>query len=149
MRKAILATALVFAACGAASAAQIRECNGEETAANIEEPWEKNAHAFDNGEVRVALIDTGGEPACCSYQLLLLTPDPQDKGGARACHLVTNTGGVGFGALYFDKLAAHYDPKTGLSITFRFATLGLDGKPNASGIAHVRVNTRNGKITAE
>ena len=32
----------------------------------VMEPWEQNTRTFYNGQVRVAVVDTDGEPACCS-----------------------------------------------------------------------------------
>ena len=138
-----------FAVCGVARAAEVQDCNGAESPTNIVEPWDKNTRTFYKGEVRVALIDTGGEPACCSAQLLVIAPDPNDESGERSCHLVVNKGGVGFGDIQFDKLTASYDAKKGLLIAFPYSETGLDGKTKAVGTAHVRVNVSNGKVTAE
>ena len=151
MRRAILVMALasLFTLTGAAMAAEVHDCDGAENPGNIVEPWDQNTRTFYKGEVRVALIDTGGEPACCSAQLLVLAPDPTDETGDRSCHLITNKGGVGFGDIVFAKLTATYNPKTGLLIAFPYSHTGLDGKPDATGTAHVRVNVGTGKVSAQ
>jgi hypothetical protein len=78
-----------------ANAASVKDC-GDDFKANIQnlaEPWEKNTKTFLNGSVRIALVDTGGEPVCCSMHLLVLAEAPEDPSGppSRICKIVSNT----------------------------------------------------------
>ena len=150
-RFAILAVALVAAT--PASAVTVKRCDDGDTyvqsAAAIAEPWEKNTRTFYNGEVRVALMDTGGEPACCSMHLLILAPDPRNEDGSRSCWLVNNEGGMGFVNIDFTHVATRYDAGKGLLITFPYALYSDIGRPGEQGTAHVRVNLASGSVTAE
>src|SRR5690606_20380504 len=71
--KIILATALALLA-PAAMAQVITDCDWIGNPANIAEPWEINTRTFANGNIRVARLDTGGEPVCCASHLLILSP---------------------------------------------------------------------------
>ncbi|HXC56000.1 MAG TPA: hypothetical protein VNU97_11950 [Rhizomicrobium sp.] len=146
-----LAALLVFVA--PAAAVSVTDCSSDEATAstvNIAEPWEKNSKAFYNGNVRVALIDTGGEPACCSVHLLVLSPaGGQDEPEYRACHLINDHEGMGFVGIDFAKIAASYDAKKGLLITFPFGLYNDGDKPAKPGIAKIRVNTAKGTVVVE
>ncbi|MBV9043528.1 MAG: hypothetical protein JO348_10815 [Alphaproteobacteria bacterium] len=155
MRRLVLGLLALLAFAAPAGAVNLVSCNDDETtssARNIAEPWEKNARTFSNGQIRVALLDTGGEPVCCSYHLLVLYPSGDgDQGGDEyaACTVVNDYEGRGFVSLDFAKLAAAYDPKKGLLISFPYRVYNEDGGPQKGGIAKVRVNSKTGKITVE
>ena len=87
------------------------------SAVNIAEPWDKNSRTFSNGNIRVALVDTGGEPACCSSHLVILSPTGEQGVEGRACHLVNDHDGLGFVGLDLAKATTAYDPKKGLLLT--------------------------------
>lgn len=144
---ALAAATLILGARGA-KAALVKDCDGAAAPENIVEPWEKSTKVFYKGEVRVVLINTA-EPACCGDRLLILSPDTDPEGGGRVCHQVLNNDGQGFGDIGFEKLAAAYDPKKGLLISFPYSKLGLDGKTTPVGTAHVRINVSTGDVTAE
>lgn len=154
MRSLLAATALLATALPAA-AVQVRDC--DEAAKHmsipmsIAEPWEKNARTFANGTIRVALLDTGGEPACCSAHLLIIAPDmPSAEGveGARMCDVVSDQKEHGFESIDFRRLKASYDPKRGLLLTFPYQ-LYVDGVTHRSGVARVRVSVANATVTPE
>jgi hypothetical protein len=135
-----------------ALAVNVRDCNDDQTTAsatNIVEPWEKNTKTFYKGQVRAVLIDTGGEPACCSLHLMILSPGlAQDEPPFTACHLISDHDNFGFGNIDFDKIAASYDPKKGLLITVPMIVSNGDDvqKP---GVAKVRLNLAAGTVKAE
>lgn len=131
-----------------ALAVQVRECDWAASAAVIAEPWEKNTRAYYNGQVRVALMDTGGEPVCCSVQLLILAPDKNDEQGGRMCRLIGSTEALGFAGIDFDRLTTRYDAGRGLLITFPYQ-LYVDGLSSKSGVARVRVNLERATISVE
>lgn len=79
----LLAAATAVLSVFSANAASVKDC-GDDYKANIQnlaEPWEKNTKTFLNGSVRIALVDTGGEPVCCSMHLLVLAEAPEDPSG--------------------------------------------------------------------
>lgn len=150
MLRIAAATALAFSVVTPALAVEVMPCGDDGAAhvASIMEPWEKNARAFYNGSVRVALTDTGGEPVCCSMHLLILAPDPQSEDGGRNCFLVNDHGGLGFAGIDFARLTSRYDAGKGLLITFPY-TLYNEGNPGKGGVAHVRVNVVKGTVEVE
>lgn len=148
-----LAFAAILAAAGLASpalAVTVRDCDGvTDAAANIVEPWEGNARSFYQGRVRVAALDTGGEPACCSAHLLILfygNDDPESF----VCRLVSDQGHTGFAGIDFATLKSSYDPKRGLLLTFGYSVMPPDGGPSpARSVARVRINVSSGLVKAE
>jgi hypothetical protein len=147
MRAAAFA-ALLLATALPAHAVQVRDCDYAADVRSIAEPWEKNTRAFANGSVRVALIDTGGEPVCCSVHLLILAPDKNDELGGRFCRIVGDREALGFAGIDFERMTARYDAGRGLLITFPYQ-LYVDGLSSKSGVARVRVNVERGTISAE
>lgn len=148
MRLVFSAVALCLASATPAFAVEVRECDWAAQAPSIAEPWEKNSKSFYRGQVRVALIDTGGEPVCCSAQLLILIPDNSEGAGGRMCRLVGSTGQLGFENIDFARLATHYDAGRGLLIVFPY-TLYVDGLSHTSGAGRVRVNVERGTVRVE
>jgi len=150
--KSIFLAALALTATAALStnafAVNVRDCDETASVQTLAEPWEKNTRAFYKGEVRVALLDTGGEPVCCSTHLLILVPDKTSEMGDRTCHIVSNLEGTGFAGIDFAKLVAKYEEGKGLLITFPY-TLYVDGISSKSGTAKVRVNLKTGSVAKE
>ena len=73
----------------------------------------------------------------------------QDEAEYTACHLINDHEGSGFVRIDFARIAASYDAKKGLLITFPFG-LYVDGmKPNKPGTAKIRLNLKAGTVTAE
>ena len=140
--------AVLAASATEAHAVQVRECDETANVLSIAEPWEKNARAFYNGWVRVALIDTGGEPVCCSMHLLILIPDKSDELGGRMCRLVGDKESLGFAGIDFARLTTRYDAGRGLLISFPYQ-LYVDGVSNRAGVTRVRVNLERGAIAVE
>ena len=152
MRRIILGLLAVFAMTAPAAALSVIDCSADEaasSAANIAPPWEKNTRLFYNGQVRVAVMDTGGEPVCCSMHLLVLSPaGGQDEPEYTACHLINDHEGLGFVSLDIAKLTAAYDAKKGLLITIPYGLYKDDGgsKP---GVGKIRLNIAKGTVTVE
>ena len=131
-----------------AHAVNVRECDQTASVQALAEPWEQNAKTFYKGEVRVALLDTGGEPVCCSMHLLLLVPDKTSEMGDRLCRIVSDHESLGFAGIDFKNLTSKYEDGKGLLLTFPY-TLYVDGLSNKPGTARVRINMQNGKVTTE
>jgi len=132
---------------GTAHAAAVVDCDWAAEARNIVEPWEKNTRTFYNGQVRVAHLDTGGEPACCSAQLLVIYPDHSDMNTQGSCKLVRQRADAGFASIDFAGLRSSYDAKKGLLIVIPYTTMN-DDKP-VPGSAKVRVDLDKGSIIVE
>jgi hypothetical protein len=153
MLRALAAAALGLFIATPAFAINVTECGDDATAnvGNIAEPWEKNTRTFYSGNVRVALIDTGGEPVCCSMHLLIIVPVPSEDTGVdpvRRCYLVHNTEGMGFVGIDFARMASSYDAAKGLLITFPYE-LYNEGNPGPKGVGRVRINVIEGTAVAE
>lgn len=152
MRGILAATTLlaVMTLASPALAVSVRACDGvTDSAANIVEPWESSARSFYQGRVRVALLDTGGEPACCSAHLLILfygNDDPESF----VCRLVSDRGSTGFAGVDFRALKSSYDPRRGLLLTFGYSVMPADGGPNPKrSVARVRINLPSGAVKVE
>lgn len=149
MRSLILAAALLATALPVA-ATQVRECDYAASVRSIAEPWQRNTRGFYNNAVRVALLDTGGEPVCCSQHLLVLLPDrggPPGMDEGRLCRVVGDRDGLGFLGIEFQRMRASYDQR-GLLLEFPVHIYG-DGIRNQRGFAHVRIDVARGTVTAE
>jgi len=147
----LLAAATAVLSVFSANAASVRDC-GDDYKANVQslaEPWEKNTKTFLNGSVRIALIDTGGEPACCSMHLLVLAEAPEDPSGppSRICKIVSNTAEMGFMNINFEKIRSGFSPARGLDLMMPYE-LYIDGLKSRPGLARINVNTRTGVVTA-
>jgi hypothetical protein len=142
------AIAAVAALTATAQAVNVRECDETASVRTLAEPWEKNTRAFYKGNVRVALLDTGGEPVCCSVHLLILVPDKTSEMGDRTCHIVSNDQSLGFAGIDFARLTTKYEAGKGLLLTFPY-TLYVDGITSKPGTARVRVNLERGTVTKE
>jgi hypothetical protein len=85
--------------------------------ANLVEPWSLHSRTYANGAIRLALLDTGGEPGCCAAHLLVLSPaGGRDEPEYRACHVVSAQPGLGFYSIDVPGIAASYDPTRGLAL---------------------------------
>lgn len=146
------AAAAFLAATLPAAAVQVRPCDYAADVRSIAEPWEKNIRSFYNNNVRVAVLDTGGEPVCCSQHLLILLPDRanavegMDEG--RICRIVGDKDAMGFVGIDFQRLRTRYDAGRGLLIEFPYQ-LYVDGIRHRNGVARVRVNIDKGTVTPE
>jgi len=147
MRLAVAAAAFLIAALPA-HAVHVRDCDYAADVRSIAEPWEKNTRAFYDGNVRVALLDTGGEPVCCSVHLLILAPDKNDEMGGRFCKIVGDHESLGFAGIDFARLTTRYDAGRGLLLTFPYQ-LYVDGLSSKNGVARVRINLDRGTVSAE
>jgi len=129
-------------------AQSISQCNWVASAANLVEPWGDNSRTFANGAVKIALLDTF-EPACCSFHLLVLSPDPEIS---RACHVVSVSPGTGWGNIHFMKQKASYDPALGLRVNVLVdkydAQTGVIN-PALRQTLGVRINQATGLVTLE
>ena len=140
-----------------AAAVAVYPCGSLNRMDIIWEPWEQHSKTFYEGQVRVSLIDTWGEPACCSMHIAVLMPPPEDEPGmAVACFAVSATAGteeahgMGFSGIGWDKLKTEYDASRGLLISFPYGVYDADtGSSRPGGIAKVRINMAERTIKPE
>jgi hypothetical protein len=122
-----------------AAAAVVADCGDYGQIQNVVEPWETSTRTYYAGRMRVVLIDTGGEPACCSSHLVVLyTDEPPDEPAYTACKLVSDQAGRGFAGIDFKGMKASYDPKRGVLLTVRASRM----KPDGSGTVPLTVKLR-------
>jgi hypothetical protein len=134
-----------------ALAVTVRDCDRTTAGAyNIVEPWEASTKTFYQGRVRVAWLDTGGEPACCSVYLLVLFYNGEAPAGL-VCRLISDDADRGFAGIDFPSLKSSYDPQRGLLLSFGYSVFpaGGDGTRQTQGVARVRVNLAGSAVTAE
>ena len=133
-----------------ANAVTVSECDDFRSAVqSLAEPWEANSRTFLNGAVRIAVVDTGGEPACCSVHLLVLAEKPEDTSGPaeRVCRVISQRDQLGFMAIDFAAIRTSYTPVHGLNMLVPYR-LYVDGIRSRPGAARINVNPRTGAISA-
>lgn len=148
MRRALMIAAFLAGSTIPALATEVRDCDWAASVQTLAEPWEKHSRRFYRGEVRVALIDTGGEPVCCSAQLLILIPNNSEPMGGRICKLVGDRESMGFESIDIARMTSRYDAGRGLLLSFPFRRY-VDGLKSIHGVGRVRVNVERGTVTAE
>lgn len=112
-RAAFAAMAALLA--GEAGAATLRDCETfEANARNLVLPAEEGVRTFADGAIRFLLLDTGGEPACCSMHLLVSLPASEGPGDV--CGLISNEGTFGYQDIALREARARYDPSVGLTV---------------------------------
>ena len=114
----------------------------------IVEPWSDNTRTFANGKIRIVHLDTA-EPACCSFHLGILAPNPADEPYPFQC-VTLNDGAewTGFQAIHFADIEASYDPGLGLLLSVP-AERYIDGLKSTPLTLRVRINQATGSITLE
>ena len=140
MIRLIAALALLAAP---AAAQQVRDCDTWEAGArNV--VWDDPPRTFANGAIRLVALDTE-EPACCSYHLLVLFPDPEI--GYQSCALVSGpSGSIGLGGISLRDAAARYDAAVGLTVTI--PTGRYDGEKTVPDTLTVTIDQALGVVTA-
>ena len=121
--------------------------------ANIGEPWDTHSRTYANGAIRVALLDTGGEPVCCAAHLLVLSPaGGVDEPEYRACRVISASEGMGFFHVDIPGITASYDPARGLLLSVPVAHWhqGVEmGRPPITERMEVRINQARGSVAVE
>ena len=129
------------------------ECDDIARAVNIAEPWEQTSRTYANGAIRVAMLDTGGEPVCCSRSLMVLLPaGGGDEPLYRQCRVVLAQPTLGFYDVDVPGITASYDPVTGLllSVPIGHWHQGMEsGAPPIADRMEVRINQATQTVTVE
>jgi len=101
--------------------------------------------SYAEGKIRIAHVDTDGEPVCCSSHLLVFIPSREIGSECFAVSQDAATGAGsarGFSNIEFARIKGSYDPQRGLLLNVPY-TLYNDGRPGKAGVAMVRVDLRD------
>ena len=141
---------------GLAQAQVVQDCADASwvaSPANIAEPWAERSRTYAEGAIRVAMLDTGGEPVCCAAHLLVLSPaGGGDEPEYRACRVISAAESLGFYDLDIPGIAASSDPARGLLLSVPVAhwTEAVDlGRPPIWERMAVRINQAAGTVEVE
>ena len=132
----------------AAAEPAISDCGGPARVDAIVEPWNEATRTFANGKIRIIALDTA-EPACCSFHLAIIAPDPENELGLRQC-VALNDGSEWTGFQYVDVQGTEssYDPSRGLLLSVPVERY-IDGTRSTKLVVDVRINQATGAITIE
>lgn len=101
--------------------------------------------SYSGGKIKIAPVDTDGEPACCSSHLLVFIPSTEI---GSQCFAISQraargaAGQVGFNSIEFDRIKASYDPDRGLLLNVPYTLYDVDGGRGKPGSTNVRVNLK-------
>lgn len=132
------------------STASLIDCaDGPSSIHNIVEPLNESSRTYANGAVRVIHLDTGGEPACCSSYLAILSPNPNDELGNRQCKLLaSDKHGLGFMDIVIKRIDSSYDSSKGLLLSVPVLLYG-EGDATIKNSVDIRINQTSGAIVLE
>jgi hypothetical protein len=109
--------------------------------------------SFSDGKIKIAHVDTGGEPVCCSSHLLVFIPGP-DTGNQ--CFAVSQKAekddhsALGFSNLDLGRVRTSYDRQRGLVLTVPYTLYDLDDRRGKPGAVRLRVDLRDaGSVVIE
>jgi hypothetical protein len=99
--------------------------------------------SYAEGKIRIAHVDTDGEPVCCSSHLLVLVPSTEI---GSECFAVSqkaardSQSAQGFSSIEFNRVKASYDAQRGLLLNVPYTLYGGQGGRGKPGTVNVRVN---------
>lgn len=130
----------------AAGPAMVQDCTDYAMTTYVMEPWEESTRTFYNGQVRLVLVDTDGEPACCSTWLVAIFPNVEDELGGRTCRMVGSGEGMGFTGVDMKGVKSAYDAATGLTLTVPVRRM-IDGDAIVNETVKLRLDLRTSTLT--
>ena len=144
----IISAITMVGALQAAAEPAISNCGGPARVDAIVEPWSDATRTFANGKIRIIALDTA-EPACCSFHLAIIAPDPENELGLRQC-VALNDGSEWTGFQFVDVKGTQssYDPGRGLLLSVPVERY-IDGTRSSKFVVDVRINQATGAITIE
>jgi hypothetical protein len=135
------ASPALIALASVANAAEVGPCDGLDRISNLV----GQTKSYSGGKIRIAHVDTDGEPVCCSSHLLVFIPSPEIGSECFAVSQKAASGSEsprGFSNIEFNRIKASYDSQRGLLLTVPY-TLYSQGGRGTPAIAMVRVNLAN------
>jgi hypothetical protein len=149
MRYAVVFLAAAVGLGPSAEVAEVGPCNNLDRVSLLL----GQTRSFSDGKIRVAHVDTDGEPVCCSSHLLVFI---RARGsGASASQSVREprrTIAVHWVSVSLDlsRARASYGPQRGLLLTVPYTLYDLNDKRGRPGTVHVRVDLRDtGSVVIE
>ena len=135
--------AVVIALLAAPLAAQsLRDCDTyEANARNTYGPYDETIRSYANGDIRIIALDVG-EPACCSYHLMVVHPLPDEP--FPGCTLVSLESNLGFSGLDMASAEASYDPSVGLVV--HIPASQMDGEGLLPLLLSLAINQATGTV---
>lgn len=124
---------------GTARAAAVGDCERLDRISFLAE----GPRSFSNGRIRVALVDTDGEPVSGSMHVLVFIPEATIGSKCFAVSRAPSAGGAapGFYGIGWAKLQASYSPNQGLLIVLPYDVYdGSGGRPG--GHLKIRIDLR-------
>jgi hypothetical protein len=122
----------------AADAAEVGPCNDLDRISNLV----GQTKSYSEGKIRIAHVDTDGEPVCCSSHLLVFIPSPDIGSQCFAISQKAANGSesqLGFNNIEFNGIKASYVPQRGLLLNVPYTLYNPQGGRGKPGSANVRV----------
>ena len=122
-----------------ANAAEVGPCDELDRISNLV----GQTKSYSEGKIRIAHVDTDGEPVCCSSHLLVFIPGKEIGGECFAVSQKAASGSgspLGFSNIEFNRIKASYDPQRGLLLTVPYTLYNPQGGRGKSGTVMVRIN---------
>src|SRR5258708_1591054 len=119
----------------AAPAAEVGPCNNLDRISILV----GQTKSYSNGKIRIAQVNTDGEPVCCSEHLLVFIPGPEL---GSQCFAVSQeaAGQRGFNSIEFSQIKASYDPHRGLLLKVPYTLYNPNGGRGTPASTNVRVD---------
>jgi hypothetical protein len=98
---------------------------------------------YSEGKIKIAHVDTDGEPVCCSSHLLVFIPSPEI---GNQCFAISQKAAIGsesprgFSNIEFNRIKASYDQQRGLLLIVPYTLYNPQGGRGKPGTAMVRIN---------
>ncbi len=135
------ALAMLLVLGSAATAAEVGPCNDLDRISYLV----GQTKSFSQGKIRIAHVDTDGEPVCCSSHLLVLIPGPDIGSQCFALSQKAAQGSEsqsGFSSIEFSRIKAAYDPRHGLLLTVPYTLYNPEGGQGKPGSGNLRIDLR-------
>ena len=133
------AWAALIALGSVANAAEVGPCDELDRISNLV----GQTKSYSEGKIRIAHVDTDGEPVCCSSHLLVFIPSKEIGSECFAVSQKAASGSgspLGFSNIEFNRIKASYDPQRGLLLTVPYTLYNPEGGRGKPGTAMVRIN---------
>ena len=115
LKSLTILTAMLLTSITPALAQAVNSCDSyiSDAAFLVFPPAETTAE-YSEGSVRLITLDTGGDPACCSYHLMVLYPSVE--GTYFECGLVSASTDLGWYSIFVNQAKVLRDDAEGLSL---------------------------------
>ncbi|SFT88425.1 hypothetical protein [Sedimentitalea nanhaiensis] len=149
MRRAVVAALVAGLAVASAQAERLEQCATSQIDLSRMGEMLVAGRSFANNAIQIGVLDTGGEPACCSRHAVIILPQP-DNGDA--CYLLSHTKQAGYREIDLTAVRSSYDPALGLLVDLPVGhydpdTGGVD--PGSRHRVSLRINQAKGTVVFE